>query len=176
MYNAAPSRDPFNRGRFPKGFSWQDIRKVTQKKPLGSLLLENVVLFVGHHPILVGIFVALSLAFYLNERIRGGKELSPQEAVSLINRENALVVDLRDGKEFLAGHIVSAMHIPHGAFESRINELASFKARPIILVCRMGQHAGLVGAKLRTAGFAQVMRLNGGMMEWQNSNLPVIKG
>ena len=138
--------------------------------------LANVVLFIGHHPILVAVFGALLIAFYVNEKWRGGKELSPQEAVSLINRSDAVVVDLRDGAEFSAGHIVAAKHIPHSAFETRINELSAFKARPIILVCRMGQHAGVAGTKLRAAGFDQVMRLSGGMMEWQNSNLPVIKG
>ena len=138
--------------------------------------LDNIIAFVGHHPLLVGVFIALLIAFYVNEKLRGGKELSPQEAVTLINRDNAVVVDLRDGQEFQAGHIVAAMHIPHGAFDSRIDELAAFKARPIILVCRMGQHAGIVGTKLRKVGFNQVMRLSGGMMEWQNSNLPVVRG
>ena len=139
-------------------------------------ILENVVSFVGHHPLLAGAFIALLIAFYVNEKLRGGKELSPQEAVSLINRDNAVVVDLRDGHEFLAGHIVAAVHIPHGAIDTRLDELTKFKTRPIILVCRMGQHAGIAGTKLHKAGFDRVMRLNGGMMEWQNCNLPVVRG
>ena len=138
--------------------------------------LQNIYAFVGHHPLLVGTFIALLIGFYVNEKLRGGKELSPQEAVSLINRSDAVVVDLRDSQEFGAGHIVAALHIPHGSLDTRIDELTKFKARPIILVCRMGQHAGIAGTKLRKAGFNQVMRLNGGMMEWQNSNLPVVRG
>jgi rhodanese-related sulfurtransferase len=132
--------------------------------------------FVSNHPILVGTFVLLLVLFIRNEMARGGKSVSPQELVNLVNREGAVVVDVRDAKEYAAGHIVDAINIPHGALEGRVKELEKYKEKPVTVVCKMGQHAGVCGAVLRKAGFTNVTRLNGGMAEWRNQNLPVVKG
>ncbi len=132
--------------------------------------------FIGHHPILVGIFAVLLVLFIRNETQRGGKGVSPQELVNLVNKEGAIVLDVRDSKEFAAGHIVDAVNVPHTALESRLAELEKYKEKPVTIVCKMGQHAGTAGAMLRKAGFASVSRLSGGMTEWRNQNLPVVKG
>ena len=132
--------------------------------------------FVGNHPILVGIFAVLLTLFIRNETQRGGKGVSPQELVNLVNREGAVVLDVRDSKEFATGHIVDAVNVPHTALESRLAELEKYKEKPVTIVCKMGQHAGAAGAMLRKAGFASVSRLTGGMTEWRNQNLPVVKG
>jgi rhodanese-related sulfurtransferase len=132
--------------------------------------------FIGHHPILVGIFAVLLVLFIRNETQRGGKGVSPQELVNLVNKEGAIVLDVRDSKEFAAGHIVDALNVPHTALESRLSELEKYKEKPVTIVCKMGQHAGAAGAMLRKAGFASVSRLSGGMTEWRNQNLPVVKG
>ena len=132
--------------------------------------------FIGHHPVLVGIFAVLLVLFIRNETQRGGKGVSPQELVNLVNKEGAIVLDVRDSKEFAAGHIVDAVNVPHTALESRLSELEKYKEKPVTIVCKMGQHAGTAGAMLRKAGFASVSRLSGGMTEWRNQNLPVVKG
>ena len=94
----------------------------------------------------------------------------------MVNKENALILDVRDKKEFEAGHIVDAINIPHGSLESRLDELKKYKERPIVIICRMGQHAGTAGTLLRKQGFGNVTRLTGGMSEWRNQSLPVVKG
>jgi rhodanese-related sulfurtransferase len=132
--------------------------------------------FVGNHPILVGIFAVLLTLFIRNETQRGGRGVSPQELVNLVNKEGAVVLDVRDSKEFAAGHIVDAVNVPHTSLESRLAELEKYKEKPVTIVCKMGQHAGTAGAMLRKAGFASVSRLSGGMTEWRNQNLPVVKG
>ena len=132
--------------------------------------------FVGNHPILVGIFAVLLTLFIRNETQRGGRGVSPQELVNLVNKEGAVVIDVRDSKEFAAGHIVDAVNVPHTSLESRLAELEKYKEKPVTIVCKMGQHAGTAGAMLRKAGFASVSRLSGGMTEWRNQNLPVVKG
>jgi len=86
------------------------------------------------------------------------------------------VLDVRDSKEFAAGHIVDAVNVPHGALEGRLAELEKYKTKPVTVVCTMGQHAGTAGTVLRKSGFAEVSRLSGGMSEWRNQNLPVVKG
>ena len=132
--------------------------------------------FVGNHPILVGIFAVLLTLFIRNETQRGGRGVSPQELVNLVNKEGAVVLDVRDSKEFAAGHIVDAVNVPHTSLEGRLAELEKYKEKPVTIVCKMGQHAGTAGAMLRKAGFASVSRLSGGMTEWRNQNLPVVKG
>ncbi len=132
--------------------------------------------FVGNHPILVGIFAVLLTLFIRNETQRGGRGVSPQELVNLVNKEGAVVLDVRDSKEFAAGHIVDAVNVPHTSLESRLAELEKYKEKPVTIVCKMGQHAGTAGTMLRKAGFGSVSRLSGGMTEWRNQNLPVVKG
>jgi rhodanese-related sulfurtransferase len=141
-----------------------------------SWAVAQLVEFIGNHPLLVGVFAILLALFIRNEMQRGGRSLSPQELVNLVNRENAVVVDLRDPKEYEAGHIAGAINIPHPALDKRITELSKHKAKPIALVCRMGQNSGAAGTVLRKHGFENVTRLRGGMIEWRNQSLPVVKG
>jgi rhodanese-related sulfurtransferase len=137
--------------------------------------MEQLFEFIGNHPLLVGMFLVLLVLFIRNEMNRGGKSVSAQELVTLVNNENAVVLDIRERKEFEAGHIVDAVNIPYASLETRIDELAKFKERPIVLTCKMGQHAGAAGTMLRKKGFENVSRLTGGIMEWRNQSLPVVK-
>lgn len=132
--------------------------------------------FVANHPFLVGTFVLLLALFIRNETRRGGRSVTAQQLVDMVNRENAVVVDVRDRKEFQAGHIVGAVNVPFASLGSRIDELKKYQSRPLVVTCKMGQHAGAAGTQLRKAGFENVTRLTGGMVEWRNQNLPVVKG
>jgi len=85
------------------------------------------------------------------------------------------VVDLRDKNEFSAGHIAGAISLPYASFATRSDELNNFKNRPVVLVCKIGQHSSAIGSKLMAAGFSDVKRLSGGMTEWLGANLPVVK-
>jgi rhodanese-related sulfurtransferase len=138
--------------------------------------MDQLFEFIGNHPFLIGTFVLVLALFVRNEAARGGRGVSPQELVNLVNKEGALVLDVRDAKEFKTGHIVDARNIPHGSLDSRIPEIEKFKAKPVAVVCKMGQHANAAGTALRKAGFEDVRRLTGGMAEWRNQNLPVVKG
>jgi rhodanese-related sulfurtransferase len=138
--------------------------------------MEKLFEFVANHPFLVGTFVVLLALFIRNETRRGGRSVSAQQLVDMVNRENALVLDVRDRKEFQGGHIVDAVNIPQSSLESRLDEIRKHKDRPVVVVCRIGQNAGAAGTLLRKSGFEQVSRLSGGMTEWRNQNLPVVKG
>lgn len=120
-----------------------------------------------------GIVVCLVLLMKY-ESAKAGATLSPQELVSKVNQEQAVIVDLRDKTEFGEGHIVDALHIPGAKLAERIAELQKFRERPIVLVCKMGQHASTAGKLLAAEGFT-VYRLSGGMMEWKSMQLPVVK-
>ena len=124
---------------------------------------------------LAGSFAILLVLFIRNEMNRGGTGISTQKLVDMVNREEAVVVDLRDKKEFDQGHLVGSLNVPYASIETRVGELTKYKERPLVLVCRMGQHAGAAGTILRKKGFANVSRLTGGFMDWRNQNLPVVR-
>ncbi len=137
--------------------------------------MDQFLTFISNHPFLVGAFVVLLILFIRNEMNRGGATIGVQELVALVNNEKAVVLDVRDKAEIDAGHIVDAINIPYSALESRADELAKHKDKPVVLVCKMGQHAGTAGTALRKQGFENVSRLRGGIAEWRGQNLPVVK-
>ena len=136
--------------------------------------MEQLFEFIGSHPILVGSFVVILILFIRNEVARGGQSVTAQELVNLVNRDGAVIVDVRDNAEFSSGHIVDSINIPHTSLADRVGELDKHKEKNIVVACKMGQHSGAAGTVLRKAGF-NVSRLKGGITEWRNQNLPVVK-
>ena len=107
-------------------------------------------------------------------RSQGDKTLvSPVEATMLINREDAIIVDVRDQGEYARGHIPNARHIPLGELARRSSELEKLKARPLILCCASGARSGSALATLRKAGFEKLFNLRGGLYEWEKAGQPV---
>ena len=111
---------------------------------------------------------------FRNESARAGATVT-QELVRLVNKEEAIVLDVRDRTEFMAGHIVDAINIPYASLESRVDELAKHKEKPVVIACKMGQHSGAAGTLLQKNGFTNVTRLTGGYAEWRAQNLPMVK-
>lgn len=111
----------------------------------------------------------------LDGRAKGGHAVSPAIATQMINKEDAVVVDIRTKKEWDTGHITGAKHIPLADLARRIEELNKYKTKPIIVVCNIGQTAGSASKQLKEAGFENVSRLQGGITEWKGQNLPIIK-
>lgn len=139
-------------------------------------MIDQIFEFVGNHPVLFGVFFALVVAFVFNEGRRGGAAITTSNLVTMVNREGAIILDIRDSKEFGTGHIVDAINIPFSSFDQRSSELDTHKEKPVVVVCKMGQHSSSVGRKLKELGFENVRRLSGGMGEWSAANLPVVKG
>ncbi|WP_339753201.1 rhodanese-like domain-containing protein [uncultured Marinobacter sp.] len=131
--------------------------------------------FVVNHYILVSLFVAFLVAILILESRRGGAKISAQGAVNLINRDEAIVVDIRDRKEFGEGRITGSVNIPLNSLKSRVAELNKFKDKQIIVADKMGQHSAMAVKQLNAEGFSNVVRLNGGVSDWKASNLPLVK-
>lgn len=137
--------------------------------------MERVFEFAVNHYILVSLFVAFLLAILVLESRRGGAKISAQGAVNLINRDEAVVVDIRDRKDFNEGRITGAINIPLNSIKSRASELKKFKDKQIIVADKMGQHSAMAVKQLNAEGYTNVVRLNGGIADWQGSNLPLVK-
>ncbi|WP_396588301.1 rhodanese-like domain-containing protein [Bermanella sp. R86510] len=138
--------------------------------------MEQFFEFVINHWMLVSALVVLLVLLMWDSGQKSGPKVSSHEATRLINQQNALVLDIRDKAEFGKGHLVDALNIPQAQIANRLSELEKHKDVPIIVVCKSGQTASAASKTLKDNGFAQVYRLNGGIMDWQNNNLPLVKG
>ncbi len=136
--------------------------------------MDRLIEFVGNHYLLSGAFVVLAIALLLYETRRGGKSLSSRELTSLVNAGQAVVLDIRQIKDFAAGHIVDSIHIPRDKLASRIGELDKHKDKTVVVVCDSGMTAGPACSQLQQAGFTTA-RLAGGINGWRGDNLPTVK-
>lgn len=140
--------------------------------------MEQFVEFITNHIILSGAFVAILTLLFIDlfgASLRGYPAVNPGEATQLINRENAVVLDIREDNEFHGGHIVNAIHVPLAYLKDRKGELEKYKNRPIIMVCRSGNRSGQACSLLKKEGFEHIYNLKGGMMAWQHASLPLDK-
>ncbi|GIX32787.1 MAG: membrane protein [Lysobacterales bacterium] len=134
--------------------------------------------FIAAHPVLTLIFAALTaalIASFLAPLFRGYAEISPQQAVQLINREQAQVIDLSPPADFERGHILGARHVLPSQLDPTAKDFAKLAEKPLILVCRTGVSAGPVAKRLVKAGFKRVHVLAGGMQSWLQAELPVVR-
>lgn len=137
--------------------------------------MEQLIEFIGNHVLLVSAF-GISLALLLwSENLKGGKSVSPAETTMLVNKESAVLLDIRAKKDWDTGHITNAIHIPFAELKQRQGELKKHQSKPIVVICNMGQTAGAAVKMLKAEGFENVMRLQGGMTEWKGQNLPIVK-
>jgi rhodanese-related sulfurtransferase len=141
--------------------------------------LAELMAFAGRHPYLSLGLAALTVAIAYNEiagRLTGYKRIPPARLTALVNRDNALVVDLRPIAEFEKGHIAGAKNVQPSQFDPEHKQLAAARALPVVLVCKAGQSAGAAAKRLKQAGFEQVYVLEGGIQAWQQADLPLARG
>lgn len=136
--------------------------------------LDKLSVFILNHWELVAIWLAFLVALLWDNSRRSGQSVSPAMATQLINKDQAIVLDIRDKKDFASGHLAQAINIPYANLATRLDELNNHKNRPIILVCKTGQTVSIAAKMLREKGFHAV-RMSGGMLEWSNQNLPVVR-
>lgn len=124
------------------------------------------------------ILIALSsggmLAWPLLRGANSGS-LTAQGAVQLINRERAVVVDVREPEEFAAGHVTGAKNVPLNQLEEKLAAAVKNKTVPLLLVCATGARAQRAVATAKKLGYEQAQAVAGGLKSWKEANLPVEK-
>lgn len=136
--------------------------------------------FLKHNIIWLGLAIGsagLLLWPFVKSALAGGgsSNLNPVDAVLLINRQNALVLDVRDDAEFAAGHIPDAKHIPLAQLPDRLKELAKYKSKPILVHCQGGVRSAKACEVLSNGAFTQAHNLKGGLNAWLQAKLPIVK-
>jgi rhodanese-related sulfurtransferase len=135
-----------------------------------SLFLQ----FVGQQWILFAALAVLIVMFIRHELSRGAPALTPQQSIARVNSHGGVFLDIREAADYKKGHIADSVHIPNAKLGSRVGELEAYKEKPVIVVCRMGQTASGASKHLLDAGFSDVYKMKGGMMEWDALQLPVV--
>ena len=141
--------------------------------------MDRLLEFAQQNLMLSLVLAGLTLALVLTEVMRlfrGFKAVSPAQLTELINRENALVVDLRGQGDFEKGHIIGSRHVLPSQVDPEGKLLAKAKESPVVLVCAVGVTASATAQKLVKAGFKKVSVLDGGIGAWTGASLPLAKG
>ena len=143
------------------------------------MFLDRLPEFIGNHFLLVTGFLLVALLLISQEfarLTRRYKAIPPSELTRLVNRENALLVDVSAPAEFEAGHIAGSRHVAMAQFDPEHKDLAKVKDLPVIVVCKSGQTSASACGKLTDAGFTKVHWLDGGLASWTAADLPLARG
>jgi len=130
---------------------------------------DNLLLFA------VAIVSGAMLIGPMLRRSGGGAAANTLQATQMINRQDAVMIDVREDAEYAKGHIVGSRHIPMSQLDSRVGELQKFRSKPLIAYCESGNRSSRAVSVLRKHGFESVFNLTGGYAAWQQAGLPVEK-
>ncbi len=144
-----------------------------------SEFLHRLPEFIGNHPFLsfgfIGVLAAM-IAMEINQLTRGYKALTPAALTQLINRNNALLIDVSSIQDYEKGHVPGARHVAMSQFDPESKDLAKAKDLPVAIYCKTGQTSGTAAKRLKKAGFSDVYTLEGGLRSWVEAQLPLVKG
>jgi len=134
--------------------------------------------FVQTNWMLIAVFVVsggMLIWPFVQRRLSLVKDVTSAEATQLLNRRNAVLLDVREPKEFEGGKLPGAIHIPLSQIASRMGELAKLVARPVVAYCDTGRKSRTAVGMLAKAGFKEIYTLQGGIAAWKKDGLPVEK-
>jgi rhodanese-related sulfurtransferase len=133
--------------------------------------------FVKNNLLLFAVALASGamLLWPLVRRGMGGPSIGTAQATHLINREDAIMVDVREPGEYSAGHALGAKNLPLARIESGTGDVSKKKDATLILYCDSGDRSGKAAAALRKQGYSKVLNLSGGFGAWKQAGLPVEK-
>ncbi|MFA5913348.1 MAG: rhodanese-like domain-containing protein [Burkholderiales bacterium] len=134
-----------------------------------KFVMDNIFL------VAVALVSGAMLVWPLLRRGAGGPSVNTLEATQLINRQDALLLDVREQAEFAQSRILNARGLPLSQLEARLGDIEKFKDKPVIVYCATGSRSATAAATLRKNGFSNVLNLSGGFVAWQQAGLPVQK-
>lgn len=141
--------------------------------------MQQYIDFFSNQPVLSIAWIAIAVMLVqslVKHKISGVKSIDAQDAIMMINKQDAIIVDVRSVEDYKKGHIVNAKNIPVSQIDKgNFAEIEKHKESPIIVVCASGDRSSGAAGKLTKAGFTQVNNLLSGMNGWASTNLPTTK-
>lgn len=139
---------------------------------------SQFIIFAQHNWLLLAALVLIVFLLFLEEnkaKGAGGWQVKPQAAITLINRSDAIVVDVRPKTAYETGHIVGAINSTKDTIMTTLSQKKINKERYIILVCKLGQEANKLIFQIKKQGYLNVKVLSGGIEAWKRAELPLVK-
>jgi rhodanese-related sulfurtransferase len=132
--------------------------------------------FLIENWMLVTVAAVSALALFWPSLVQGASGgVQPSEAVLLINREKAVLIDVCEPAEFAQGHATGSKNIPLAQLEAQLPQLVKSKSLPVILVCQVGGRASRAAAQAQKMGYERAQALAGGLKAWREASLPIEK-
>ncbi|MFS1563930.1 MAG: rhodanese-like domain-containing protein [Candidatus Arsenophonus phytopathogenicus] len=143
-------------------------------------MMQEIMQFISRHPILSLAWIALLIAVIIltfKGLFAKTKNITRAQAIQLINKEEAISIDLRSRDDFRKGHIIDSISLtPSEIKDHNIGELEKHKQKPIIVVSANGMEASKPAEQLVQYGFERVFILKEGITGWSSENLPLARG
>jgi len=138
--------------------------------------IHQLIEFITNHAMLalaLVVILAMLVGGELRQRLGGVRDIGPQDATRMLNHDNAIMIDMRNEKDYRSGHIVNAVHAPD--LDKNIGQLEKYRKQPLIVYCRSGHQSTGACRRLRKQGFEPVYNLKDGIQGWQRADLPLSK-
>ncbi len=141
--------------------------------------MQEYIEFASQHPALTLAWFAIAgylIYSTVNNVLSKVKPVDNQQATTLINKEDAVIVDVRSSEEFRKGHIINAINLPSEDIEAnKVALIEKYKNTPIIVMCETGMRSSSAAKRLTKMDFTTVYNLSGGIAGWKEANLPTVK-
>lgn len=141
--------------------------------------MEQYIQFATNHYMLVfslACVIFLLIQDLLANSFNKYENVSPLIAVTKMNSENIVILDVRDPQEFLKSHIENAINLPLNSFEEKLPTLEKYKKQAILVNCQTGARSVSACKMLTKAGFGTIYNLMGGIQSWEDNKLPIKHG
>ncbi len=117
--------------------------------------------------------ILLLFAFYLWKRyglyLRGIRQVDAPTAERMVAEEDAVIVDVRERREYASAHIPGSRHLSLGKLRRHPEALDRYRGRPLVLSCRSGARSARACIVLKKHGFEEVYNLRGGINAWMRA-------
>lgn len=123
---------------------------------------------------LLSVFPVLFLLLLGAPLSNAASEVDVMQAQDM-SKKGALLLDVRESYEYAKAHAPNAVLIPLGQLAARMNEIVSYKDKPIAVMCHSGRRSGIAANLLQQAGYSQVSNIRGGIVAWEKAGLEEVR-
>ncbi|MDP6164594.1 MAG: rhodanese-like domain-containing protein [Gammaproteobacteria bacterium] len=137
--------------------------------------MDRIIEFsINHWDMVLALLATLAMLVW-TERRKAAPSVTPQQATVMGNSDDALMLDIRSAADYKSGRVLNSTNIPFAELSKRLDDLKKYRDKPVVLICKTGQTAGSAANMLRKDGYSKVYRMTGGMVEWTNQGLPLVR-
>lgn len=140
--------------------------------------MEQLLEFIKNHLLLWAGLAAVLIMLIKSEyehQLSKASQLSPTNAIRLMNNDESLVIDVREATEYKNGHLSAAKNMPFSTIKDKLQDIAKYKDKNVLAYCASGAISAKTCRMLKKEGFSKVHNISGGINNWLEAKLPITK-